>query len=215
MKKIHCMLTFVLCLCGSVAIAQNDLDSALVVTEIAGEEMDGDSAATTWTFTNGSGTMPLATDSTSADLDIDDMEDIFQGLFEGLDGGLEGFGKTFERLGWLLILLPILLFFVLPILLVLIIVYAVHKGRKAKYRAYQKMAEQGLPLPDDAAAPVTADDQKLRDDGVRTICVGIGLAFLLGLIMDELGIGIGALIFFIGVGKYAVYWLGQRDKKNR
>jgi hypothetical protein len=40
---------------------------------------------------------------------------------------------------------------------------------------------------------------------------GIGLAIFLGIILDELGIGIGALVFFIGLGKYII---ARQAKKN-
>ena len=33
---------------------------------------------------------------------------------------------------------------------------------------------------------------------------GVGLAIFLGIILDELGLGIGALVFFIGLGKWYI-----------
>jgi small neutral amino acid transporter SnatA (MarC family) len=40
---------------------------------------------------------------------------------------------------------------------------------------------------------------------------GIGLAIFLGIILEELGIGIGALVFFIGLGKFMI---ARQAKKN-
>ena len=34
---------------------------------------------------------------------------------------------------------------------------------------------------------------------------GVGLAIFLGLIIGKVGIGIGALVFFIGLGKWFIY----------
>lgn len=200
-------------LCTMTTLAQNNLDSTLVVTEIAGEEADDDTTkTTTWTF-NTNGYTVLATDSFDIEIgDLDDLEVFLRNMF---DGHFEGISGSFKKFGWLFALIPILLFFVLPILLVLIIVFFVYKGRKAKYRAYQQMAEKGQDIPKSAYEALDPEDNKLRADGVRTICVGIGLAILLGIIMDEVGIGIGALVFFVGVGKYVVYLQSRKDKQNK
>ena len=40
---------------------------------------------------------------------------------------------------------------------------------------------------------------------------GIGLAIFLGIILEELGLGIGALVFFIGLGKFMI---ARQAKKN-
>jgi len=224
MKKTICIMALILGLSVTASVAQNDLDSTLVVTEIADEAADSDTTkSTTWTFNTGSNGTIVSVDSVNVDIDdLDDLEDIFEeifdGDFQGLTKTMEKFGKVFDKFGWLFALIPILIFFILPILLVLIIVFFVYKGRKAKYRAYQQMAEKGQSIPENPTNVMAAmddEDIKLRNDGVRTICVGIGLAILLGIIMDKLGMGIGALVFFVGVGKYAEYWLRTRDKNKR
>lgn len=203
-------MALIMGLCTMTTLAQNDLDSALVVTEIAGEEADDTTKTTTWTFNRGT---VVASDS--IDIEIDDLDDLEEFLENMFDGHFEGISGVFKKFGWLFALIPILLFFVLPILLVLIIVFFVYKGRKAKYRAYQQMAEKGQDIPKSAYEALDPEDNKLRADGVRTICVGIGLAILLGIIMDEVGIGIGALVFFVGVGKYVVYLQSRKDKQNK
>lgn len=203
-------MALIMGLCTMTTLAQNDLDSALVVTEIAGEEADDTTKTTTWTFNRGT---VVASDS--IDIEIDDLDGLEEFLENMFDGHFEGISGAFKKFGWLFALIPILLFFVLPILLVLIIVFFVYKGRKAKYHAYQQMAEKGQDIPKSAYEALDPEDNKLRADGVRTICVGIGLAILLGIIMDEVGIGIGALVFFVGVGKYVVYLQSRKDKQNK
>lgn len=216
MKKTFCIMALILGLCIPTMLAQNNLDSALVVTEIANETAESDTTgSTTWTFTNGSSAV---TANDSVDADMDDLEDFFEAVFEGdcegLSQNMARLVRLFEKFGWLFALIPILLFFVLPILLVLLIVFSVYKGRKAKYEAYQQMAEKGQEIPQSTLQALNPEDAKLRNDGIRNIFVGIGLAILLGIIMDEIGVGIGVLVFFVGVGKYAVYWLESRDRKK-
>ena len=43
--------------------------------------------------------------------------------------------------------------------------------------------------------------------------VGVGLAIFLGIIIGKIGIGIGALVFFIGLGKWYVS-RQSRDNQN-
>ena len=71
----------------------------------------------------------------------------------------------------------------------------------------------GQPIPDQ----ILNEQQNIvneRSDynaGLRQMFTGIGLAIFLGIILDELGIGIGALVFFIGLGKWIV---ARQDKKG-
>lgn len=209
MKKTCFIIALFVGLCTTTLMAQNNLDSALVVTEIAGEDADADTTkSSTWTFNSGTTTVTVEED------DIDDLDDFFDAIFDGSfdSARLE---HWFGKWGWMLAMIPILIFFILPLLVVLIIVFAISRGRKAKFRAYEQMAERGQDIPQGLQDAIDSDDIKLRNDGVRTICTGIGLAILLGVIMDELGVGIGALVFLVGVGKYAVYWMGQRDKNKK
>ena len=61
-----------------------------------------------------------------------------------------------------------------------------------------------------AADPMAEDDRRLRNDGIKNVCVGVGLAILLGIIMKGVGLGIGALVAAIGLGKLIIWYL---DKK--
>ena len=49
--------------------------------------------------------------------------------------------------------------------------------------------------------------------GIRQLFLGIGLAIFLGICIGEVGVGIGALIAFIGLGKICIAYLNNR--KNR
>lgn len=197
------------------AFAQNDLDSALVVNEIAGEDEGSDTiGSNTWTFNNGATTVTVDTLSDDWDGDIEELEEIFEHIFDGNFKGFEHIGRGFEKFGWIFALIPILICFFLPLLIIFLIVFFTYKGRKAKYRAYQQMAENGQPIPNETQRAFQNEDDKLRADGLRNICVGIGLAIFLGLLLDEVGIGIGALVAFIGLGKYLVWYSGNKDRRK-
>ena len=42
---------------------------------------------------------------------------------------------------------------------------------------------------------------------------GVGLAIFLGIILGDLGVGIGALVFFIGLGKYVIARQSRQDNE--
>ena len=65
----------------------------------------------------------------------------------------------------------------------------------------QMAVEQGQPIPEhlleDQVNNITDEYQK----GLRQRFVGVGLMIFLGLVAEEVGFGIGALVFCIGLGK--------------
>lgn len=214
MKRITYLFAFVACLVlSSRVVAQDDLDSALVVTEIATDDADAvsDTAATgSWTFNPGGG-VSVTVDS---DENLDEMmEDAMDGLGD-LPRALEKIANEFSRFSWLTVALPILFFFLLPLLIIFLIMFFVYKGRKAKYNAYQKMAESGQPIPQETIQRLDQGDLDMRDQGIKNVCVGVGLAIFLGLLMDEIGIGIGALVTFIGVAKLVIWYVSRNDRKE-
>ena len=71
-------------------------------------------------------------------------------------------------------------------------------------------AQNGQPIPTDLLRSAKNSNANYAP-GVRQCCLGIGLAIFLGIIMDELGFGIGALVFFIGLGKIISVYL-TKDK---
>jgi len=220
MKQAIYLLAIILGIAGlsspQFIYAQTTLDSALVVTTIEGEEEDTTSNGTsTWTF-NQSGTTVTVNDSISTE--YEDVEEFLDDVFGGHPKGLQKFIKSFSKFGWIYALLPILMFFVFPLLILFLILFFIYKGRKAKYKAYEKMAESGQPIPQETMARMSqgmaVEDYKIRNEGLRDVCVGIGLAIFLGIIMDEFGIGIGALVTFIGLGKLLIWYVGEKDKNK-
>ena len=103
----------------------------------------------------------------------------------------------------LLIILTIFLF--APIGIIIAIFYFVNKNRREKYRLAQMAMQNGQPIPNDLLNEKQDDwDRNDYQAGIRQMFTGIGLAIFLGIILDELGIGIGALVFFIGLGKWYI-----------
>ncbi|MBO4444929.1 MAG: hypothetical protein J5814_09230 [Bacteroidaceae bacterium] len=212
MKRIILLLSLFLGLAATGMKAQNDLDSALVVNEIASEDNDSAEQKHTWTFNNGSTTVTIDSD----DADYEDLEEMMESMFQGpILQHFEKFAQKAEKYSWVIPAMGILFGFVLPLLIILIIVYFTYKGRKAKYAAYQKMAESGQTIPQETYNAMEEDDLKIRNDGIRNVFLGIGLAIFLGLIIGKLGLAIGALIGCIGLGKIITWALSRKDDPNK
>lgn len=212
MKRTILLFSLALCLPALMTTAQNDLDSALVVNEIASEDSDTVSQKSTWTFNTGSTTVTV-----DADGDIDEMESAMEEFGAAMDefsNLFEKFGRNVEKFAWVPVVCMVLLC-LLPLLLLFLILFFTYKGRKAKYSAYQKMAESGQPIPQEMTRDMTEGDIKMRNDGISNICVGVGLAIFLGLIIGKFGIAIGALVTCIGIGKLIIWYLSREENTSK
>ena len=87
----------------------------------------------------------------------------------------------------------------------------VNKNRRERYKLAQMAIQNGQPIPDEI---LKDNDSKLLTNeyqaGIRQMFVGIGLAIFLGVFIGKIGFGIGALVFFIGLGK----WFIARENNN-
>ena len=117
-------------------------------------------------------------------------------------------GKIFGGLGIAMIIpiLAIVIFgLLLPLIILFTVLYFVNRNRRDKYRLAEMAIKNGQPIPDELLKEVKDDwDSNGYNAGIRQMFTGVGLAIFLGLILDELGIGIGALVFFIGLGKWYI-----------
>ena len=128
--------------------------------------------------------------------DDEDAENIVKGVFAGL--------------GSAAVIIPVLAILVfglfLPIIILVLVFYFINRNRKEKYRLAQMAIQNGQPIPDqllkDDAEKIV--NKGMYNDGIRQMFTGVGLAIFLGIIMGDLGFGIGALVFFIGLGKYVI-----------
>ena len=107
-----------------------------------------------------------------------------------------------DALGVLLVLGVLLIIFVLaPVLIIVALFYFINKNRKEKMRLAQMAIQQGQPIPDKLLEEGPLDVDEEYQKGMRQCFVGVGLMVFLGYAAGEVGFGIGALVFCIGLGK--------------
>lgn len=116
-----------------------------------------------------------------------------------------------DTLGVLLVLGVLFILFVLaPVLIIAALFYFINKNRKQRLKLAQMAVEQGQPIPEhlleDQVNNITDEYQK----GLRQCFVGVGLMIFLGLAVEEVGFGIGALVFCIGLGKIVAAKMAER-----
>ena len=153
-----------------------------------------------------SDTTSTASTPTAADdnFPFDDEDDYV--VTTNLDRFFDHFGVMQTGLaGMFFVLIVLLIIFVLsPLLIIIAVFYFVNKNRKDKMRLAQMAMQQGQPIPDQLLkeqSPVGDEEYK---SGIRQCFVGVGLMIFLWFAAGEVGFGIGALVFCIGLGKMIV-----------
>ncbi|MBR1879266.1 MAG: hypothetical protein IJ804_00705 [Prevotella sp.] len=153
-----------------------------------------------------SDTTSTASKPTAADdnFPFDDEDDYV--VTTNLDRFFDHFGVMQTGLaGMFFVLIVLLIIFVLsPLLIIIAVFYFVNKNRKDKMRLAQMAMQQGQPIPDQLLkeqSPVGDEEYK---SGIRQCFVGVGLMIFLWFAAGEVGFGIGALVFCIGLGKLIV-----------
>ena len=66
---------------------------------------------------------------------------------------------------------------------------------------------------DKIAKVVSEPDEGISDafnKGIKNVCLGVGLAVMLGIIMGDFGVGIGILIICIGIGELLVDYFAKK-----
>ena len=107
-----------------------------------------------------------------------DAEDVKQ-MFEGVSS-MVGSGMIIG------IVAIVIIFLVAPLLIMLA----------------QMAIQNGQQIPEDILKEKQDDwDKNDYQSGMRQIFLGVGLAIFLGIVAGKIGFGIGALVFFIGLGK--------------
>jgi len=153
---------------------------------------------------------------TTSTADVDDAEDdkyITHRHRSVVYGGNEDLKEVMDGLGGILaptmifsIIAMVILFVLAPLILIIAIFYFVNKNRKERYKLAQMAIQNGQPIPDDILKERTDSSLKSSDyqTGMKQMFTGIGLAIFLGLAAGKWGFGIGALVFFIGLGKWFI-----------
>ena len=130
----------------------------------------------------------------STSSDVQELKEVMEGM-----GGL--FGPMITG-----VIIVFIMFLLAPLLIIIAIFYFVNKNRKERYKLAQMAIQNGQPIPDDILKNQVASSYKGSDyqTGIRQMFTGVGLAIFLGIIIGKIGIGIGALVFFIGLGKWYI-----------
>jgi uncharacterized membrane protein len=105
----------------------------------------------------------------------------------------------------------VVIFLLAPLLIIIAIFYFVNKNRRERYKLAQMAIQNGQPIPDQILNEAKENYEKGDyQSGMRQMFLGIGLAIFLGFAAGKIGFGIGALVFFIGLGK----WFIARQNNN-
>ena len=160
-----------------------------------------------------SDTTSTASTPTAADdnFPFDDEDDYV--VTTNLDRFFDHFGVMQTGLaGMFFVLIVLLIIFVLsPLLIIIAVFYFVNKNRKDKMRLAQMAMQQGQPIPNQLLNEKPADANDEYQKGMRQCFVGVGLMVFLGYAAGQVGFGIGALVFCIGLGKV---FASKTSRKN-
>ena len=140
----------------------------------------------------------------------DDDEEYYHSTLKTLVGDMSSKDLT----GIAIVLGSLFILFVMaPVLIIIALFYFINKNRKDKIKLAQMAVQQGQPIPEQLLEnkQETVNDEYQK--GLRQCFVGVGLMIFLGLTAEEVGFGIGALVFCIGLGKIVVGKMAE--KKNR
>ena len=126
--------------------------------------------------------------------DVQELKEVMDSV-----GGLFGPMITGAIIFFIIILLA-------PLLIIIVIFYFVNKNRRERYKLAQMAIQNGQPIPDDILKNQMSSSSKGSDyqTGIRQMFLGVGLAIFLGIVAGKIGFGIGALVFFIGLGKWFI-----------
>ena len=137
---------------------------------------------------------PAGSHSWDYDDDDDDFGNIVHNAFSSMRGK--------DVAGMFFVLCVLLIIFVLaPVFIIIALFYFINKNRKEKMRLAQMAMQQGQPIPDQLLDEKPRDTDEEYQKGMRQCFVGVGLMVFLGYAAGQVGFGIGALVFCIGLGK--------------
>lgn len=118
------------------------------------------------------------------------------------------FGEDFNTnglTGMLFVLSVLVIIFVLsPLVIFGLLLFFILRNRRQKMQLAQMAMQNGQPIPDQLLKEHDPSDQATYQKGMRQLFLGIGLMVFLGITAGKIGVGIGALVFFIGLGKVLI-----------
>jgi len=140
-----------------------------------------------------------------------DEEDV--ALFKSIFGDA---GFDFDGMMGMAFVLAIIaiVFVVSPVLILIVLFYFINKNRKQKLKIAQMAVQNGQPIPDQLLKEEATDGNDVYRAGLRQLFLGIGLMIFLGFTAGKVGVGIGALVFFLGLGKVVIARSSNRNDVN-
>lgn len=161
------------------------------------------------------GGIDVFSDTTSVDTAVNNYNDWDDDEDDIVERKISHFIDTMDSkdfLGAFVVLGVLLILFVLaPFVIIVAIFYFINKNRKDKMRLAEMAMQQGQPIPEQ----LLEDKNTVSDEyqkGLRQCFVGVGLMIFLGLTAEEVGFGIGALVFCIGLGKIVAGKIAERKQ---
>ena len=107
-----------------------------------------------------------------------------------------------------------IMFLLAPVLIIAAIFYFINKSRKDKLKLAQMAIQNGQPVPEPLILETPISPNIAYRSGIKQIFLGIGLMVFLGFLIGKLGFGIGALVFFIGLGKLVIALIDKSSEKK-
>lgn len=202
-KTLVTMMMLMALLMGTEAMAQNHRHTPRAQEELVDTTKQG-------AIEVFSDTTTVADSAFSSTDSWDDDEEYYHSTVKTLVGDMSSKDLT----GIAIILGGLFILFVLaPVLIIIALFYFINKNRRDRIKLAQMAVQQGQPIPEQ----LLEDKQETVNDeyqkGLRQCFVGVGLMIFLGLTAEEVGFGIGALVFCIGLGKIVAGKMAE--KKNR
>ena len=102
------------------------------------------------------------------------------------------------------LLIVFIVFVISPLIIFGLLIYFVVKNRNQKIKLAQMAMQNGQPIPDQLLKENNDTEKDTYQSGMRQVFLGLGLAVFLGYAAGTIGFGIGALVFFIGLGKVVI-----------
>ena len=159
-------------------------------------------------FTVTTHTSPWSSNTTTYELDDDDIGNMISNVFSEMKGR--------DIAGMFFVLCVLLIIFVLaPVLIIIALFYFINKNRKEKMRLAQMAMQQGQPIPDQLLKEQSTIGDEEYKSGIRQCFVGVGLMIFLWFAAGAVGFGIGALVFCIGLGKVLVARMTDKKQDNK
>ena len=88
-----------------------------------------------------------------------------------------------------------------PIILIAVVLYFIFRNRNQRYKLAQAAIAQGKSVPQELLREDRQTNEYLWSRGIRNASIGLGLVCLFWIIGAEPLIGVGLLVFFMGVGQ--------------